>query len=248
MPALRILVLVLTGCAVLSLIGCTHPMRVTNLRQYRLPPTDARPRNVAVLPYHGGADARRFFEHMVGALLAHPAVAELRDEWSWTAHEPGFEPDVVVSIETRARYRGSGWNFPITWPGFVLFTHAWNGYFYYADVHADIQIHDPVTREVVDHSRLDVTYSMRHCDFDRGVVASSGWWTAPVTFTASALLAGLVFTRYDEDATRPFHNRIRKPFGNYVAEQVMRPALEFARERELRREAQAAASFSFPPP
>jgi len=238
MPTSRILVLMLAGGAMLSLFGCAHPMRVTNLDQYRLSPTPARQRNVAVLPFHGGADERLFFEHMVGALVAHPAVAELRDDWSWDAHEPDFEPDVVVSIETRARYRGSGWNFPITWPGYLLFTHAWNGYVFHADVHAEIQIHDPDTREVADRSELDVTYSMRHCDHDRGFWAVSGWWMPP--YTATALVAGLFFIRYDENATRPFHNRIRKPFGDYVAEQIMRPALEFARARELRRGTKAA--------
>ena len=102
MPALRIPVLALTGCAMLLAIGCTHPMRVTNLRQYRLPPTDGQKLNVAVLPFHGGADARPFFAHVIGALVAHPAVLELRDEWSWNTYHPGFEPDVVVSIATRA--------------------------------------------------------------------------------------------------------------------------------------------------
>jgi hypothetical protein len=238
MPTPRILVPVLAGSAMLSLFGCTHPMTVTNLGQYSLPPTHARQLKVAVLPYQGRADGKLFFEEVLGALLVHPAVAELRDDWRWDAHEPGFEPDVVVSIEPRARYRGSGWNFPITWPGFLLFTHAWNGYVFHADVHADIQIYDPDTRELATPSQLEVTYSMRYCDFERGALASSAWWMPP--YTATALVAGLFFIRYDKDATQPFHNRIRKPFGDYVAERVMRPALEFARAREPRRGADAA--------
>lgn len=239
MSTFRILVLILAGGTMLPLLGCTHAMTVENLNQYVLPPTEAPQKNVAVLPYSGDGDGRIFSDHMVGALVTHPAVAELRENWRWDAHDLGFEPDVVVSIEPRARYRGSGWNFPITWPGFLLFTHAWHGYIFSADVHADIQIHDPETREVVGRSQLEMTYSMRYCDAHRGVWASSGLWNP--WFTATSFIAGLVFIRYDEDATQPFHNTIRKPFGDYVAEQVMRPALEFTRERELRRAADPAA-------
>jgi len=236
---LRVLVLIFAGGTMSSLLGCTHAMTVKNLNEYTLTPTHAVRKNVAVLSHRGGTDEEIFFQHMVEALRAHPAVAQLRTNWRWNTSEPGFEPDVVVSIEPRARYRGSLWNFPITWPGFLVFTHAWNGYVYYADVDADIQVHDPDTRVVADRSQLRIKYSLRHCDFGRGFWASTGWWMPG--YSATALLSGLFFVAYDKDATGEFHNEIRKPFGDYLAEQIMQPSLEFARKRELQRAAEAAA-------
>lgn len=239
MSMFRILGTLLIGAIIFPVLGCTHAMKVKNLQRYTLTPTHALRRDVAVLSHRGGATEEIFFEHVVDALRAHPSVAQLRTNWRWDAPEIGFEPDVVISIEQRARYRGSGWNLPITWPGFLLFTHAWNGYVYYADVHTDILIHDPDTRLVEERAQLDLTYSMRHCDFGRGFWAASGWWMPG--YSATALLSGLVFVGYDKDATDEFHEEIRRPFGDYVAEKIMSPALTFAEKREQRLSIEAAS-------
>src|SRR3990167_4580450 len=38
--------------------------------------------------------------------------------------------DFIVKLTTSSTYRGSGWNFLINWPGFLIWTPAWHGYNY----------------------------------------------------------------------------------------------------------------------
>ena len=105
-------------------------MNVKNLREFALEPTYSTRRDVAVMRYTGSDEGRIFFEHVIHALRAHPSVAQLRTDWRWDTYEPGFEPDAVLRITPSVEYHGSLWNLPITFPGFLVFTHAWNGYVY----------------------------------------------------------------------------------------------------------------------
>jgi hypothetical protein len=109
------------------LTACTHTMHVPNLREYTLEPTQTARQNVAVLPYNGTADAQPLFQDVIDSLRAHPSVGQLRTRWSKGDIEPGFEPDVVLRISPSVEYKGSGWNLPITFPGFLVFAHAWKG-------------------------------------------------------------------------------------------------------------------------
>jgi hypothetical protein len=205
-------------------------MRVRNLHDYMLEASHAERNDIAVLPYAGPAESRIFFQHVVDGLRAHPSVAQLRTDWNWDYYEPGFEPDVALRITPRVEYRGSAWNLPITFPGFLVFAHAWNGYVYTGDAVTDIEILDPITREVIESSEIPTRYSMRHTAFDRGFWAGTGWWMPG--YGATALLAGLVFIGYDEDATDPFHNVIQRPYGEYVAEMMMRTSIAYVRNRD----------------
>jgi hypothetical protein len=222
-----LLVAIISTCL---LSACTHTMQVKNLRDYSLEPTHSTRRDVAVVRYTGSGEGRIFFQHIVQALRAHPSVAQLRTDWRWDTYEPGFEPDIVLRITPRVDYRGSFWNLPITFPGFLIFTHAWSGYVYTGDAVTQIEIYDPASRRVVESSEIPTRYRMRHTAFDRAFWAVSGWWMPG--YGATALLSGLVFIGYDDEATDPFHQEIERPYGEYLAEKVMRPAIEYARERD----------------
>jgi hypothetical protein len=215
-------------------------MRVRNLHEYMLEASHAERSDIAVSPYTGPAEGRILFQHVVDGLRAHPSVGQVRTNWAWDFHESGFEPDVVLRITPRVEYRGSAWNLPITFPGFVVFAHAWNGYVYTGDAVTDIEILDPVTREVVESSEIPTKYSMRHTAFDRGFWAGSGWWMPG--YGATALLAGLVFIQYDEDATDPFQKEIQRPYGEYIAEMMMRSSIAHVRDRGRREVADGPAA------
>lgn len=218
------------------LAACTHSMRVPNLRQYALEPTHATRQNVAVLAYEGSDDAEPLFQDAVDSLRAHPSVAQLRTRWSRDDVEPDFAPDVVLRITPSVEYKGSGWNLPITFPGFLVFTHAWNGYVYSADVHTEVEVIDPRSDDVVKRLDVPTAYSMRHTSAARGFWSGSGWWMPG--WGATALLSGLFFISYSDSATEPFLEEVRRPYGEYIAEVAMRPALELARQR---RSAETAA-------
>ena len=46
--------------------------------------------------------------------------------------------DFIVKLDIPTEYKGSGWNFLINFPGFLIFTPAWNGYVYKVNHTVDI--------------------------------------------------------------------------------------------------------------
>jgi len=220
----RSLVLLLASCVGL-LAACTHDMRIKNIRDFDVTPTHAPRQNVAILPYVGDASDKALFVAAVEALRAHPSVAQVRTDWGWDRQEPGFVPDLVVQIDARAEYSGSIKNLPITFPGFIVFAHVWNGYVYTGDVKTKLTVFDPVTQSPMSEDELETRFEMRFTDSDRGFWAASGFLGG---YGGPSLIAGLYAISYDDDATDPFLKEVRTPYGVYVAEKLMRPAVERA--------------------
>ena len=194
---MRSIPLHLTHATLLALaafaVGCTHTMEIKNAGEYQLAPTRGARQNVAVRRC-ADPEAQALFAHTVEALRAHPSVGQLRTDWSGEAPDGDFEPDVVVSIHPRAEMRGSGWNYLVTFPGFLLFTHAWNGYVYSCEITTDVKI-ESSRGEVLEQGSIVTDYSLRHCDFGRGFWASSGWWMPG--YGASSAIAGLFMLPFD---------------------------------------------------
>ena len=78
-------------------------------------------------------------------------------------------------------------------------------------------------------AEVPTKYTMRHTAYNRGFWASSGWWMPG--YGATALLSGLVFIGFDDDATDPFHEEIERPYGEFIAEKTMRSSVAYARNR-----------------
>ena len=60
---------------------------------------------------------------------------------------------------------------------------------------------------------------MRHCNFKRGALASSGWYT-PGWGGLNALI-GFFMVRYDEASTPPFEKAVGAAYGGYVASAIV---------------------------
>ena len=147
-------------------------------------------------------------------MRTHPDVAEvlLKDQ------EPEKETDATVTLRTDTKYDGSGWNFLITFPGFIVFTHAWNGFVYTAAVSTQMDVAlngkgGKVSRQI------DTVYDIRHCDFGRGAAASSGWYLPG--WGATNIVVGLFMVGYDTDATPEFLEKVRPTYGVYIANSIV---------------------------
>ena len=215
----------LTLCALLN--SCAHQLEVVNLKQYKLSPTEGPGQKIALLPYAGPPEAEELFTHVVAALRGHPSVDQVRTNWSWEKKDPSFEPDVVVKVDPSINLSGSGWNYLITFPGFLVFAPAWNGYVYHGNVATALEVFDVSTRKALANETIATDYSLRHADPGRTFWAEMGWWTPG--YGAVSAISGFYMISYDTDATEPFHEVIRRPYGDYVAEHIVRSALDLAR-------------------
>lgn len=221
--------LLLTLLPVVSGLGsCVHSARLyepTRIENSDL--TRTRPRRVAVLPYRGEKKHRPYFETVVSGLERHPSIESIRTNWSAPENGAGdseYEPDCVVEIRPSAEYSGSGKNFFITFPGFLVFAHAWNGFIYHNEITTQLKFHSPRDGSELRRREIVTNYELHHCDFGRGFWASSGWFTPG--YGIFTVLPATYMLTYDSDATAAFHELLREPYGGYVAEMLVRDLVE----------------------
>jgi hypothetical protein len=207
----------LAVAAVLS--GCTHTMSIRNADEYVQTSSSERPLTLVVETDVTALDAETLVAAVKDGLAASPSVHRV-----WSAKEVPLEshPDFVVRVRPTTSYEGSGWNYPITFPGFLVFAHAWNGYVYKANVTTELELRTPGVEEPLSSQTIDTRWNLRHCDFERGALNSSGWYTP--FYGALNLFIGFWMIRYDDDATLEFVREAKQPYGRFVAAKVIEMA------------------------
>jgi hypothetical protein len=198
------------------LSACTHQMTIVNAKDYEV---EARPVRSLILAVQGDTiaeDTTGLVDAVQQGLAAQPSVERV-----WKAKEvpPGIQPDYVVLVRPTTSYEGSGWNYPITFPGFLVFTHSWNGYVYKANVTTELELRRPGSEEAVATQTVDTHWDLRHCDFERGAWNSSGWYTPG--YGGLNLILGFFMMRYDPDATPEFVRTATLPYGRFIAVKVL---------------------------
>jgi len=207
-------------------------MNVRNLQDYVVIESTGPRFDVALAPFAGAQDETTYFSFVVEALRAHPHVNRINTHWTPDRSEEGFDPSHIVRVSIQPTYGGSGWNFPITFPGFLVFTCAWLGYYYTVDLDTTI-FADPLpsSKSQMSAAGMDAEvltsgskefespFYLKHCSYTRGFWSGSGWWFPG--YGATALVFAFVHTGYDRQATQPFQDAIRAQYGRYVAENII---------------------------
>jgi hypothetical protein len=205
-------VLVAAQLALLS--GCAHQLEVLNLEQYHVPGAVELPRSGTIGVLQGEIDPSvdRLVDG-VAAGLARSGAQVLNP------YRPGSDKpaDLLAKIGIKAKYDGSGTNFWINFPGFLIWAPAWNGYVYKADfaVHVDL-FKGSDLKTVVDTLDFPVNLDIRHAEMDRTWTEVS-WFEVGVI----ALVGGFVFMKYDTDVTPLLMPAIERPIGDYIAHKIL---------------------------
>lgn len=215
--------------------GCTHQMTVKNLNDYYTSPTTNPSRvDVALAPYRGPYELSLFYQKTAAALGMHPSVRMVRVNWSPKRTEKDFNPSHIVYLAINANYEGSGWNYPITFPGGYFFVCAITGYVYYANLTTDISA-SPICNDAdlykestknnqIINESIPMKFSLRHCDFTRGFWSGTAWWFPG--WGLHNIITGFVFIGYDPDATVPFVQKSADVYGNYIADKIVTTLLK----------------------
>lgn len=181
----------------LALGGCTHAMRIKNIDDYKKTvPVLQSPLVIGLQDESAPGDGQQLAKFVYEAMRTNPNVKQvvLPQQEGWDS------VDAVVTVNPKADYSGSGWNYLITFPGFLIFTHAWNGYVYEADVITEVSVALP--KQAAIKKTIETDYSLRHCCFARGAAASSGWYLPG--YGGTNLIVGFFMLRYDDRATPEF--------------------------------------------
>jgi hypothetical protein len=171
------------------------------------------PITIGVLPYGGPADDRYWYGLLVNRIRMDPGFREVRTDYV-VANEPEGRPrpDLLLSIAPRAKYRSSWKNFFINWPGFIVFTPAWNGYVYYADLDTELVLMDSMGRTLRTQN-LPMHYEMRHAELDRTAWAELSWFEVSLM----AFIGGIYNANsFDRDVVPQFQTYVQDNYASYV--------------------------------
>ena len=210
-------IILVTICCCLT--SCTHPLKIKNKNQYRTTPNFShadRPVDIGITSTNKNFVQSEFYNIIIEKLASRPFIGKVQSNYK-ANNASGFKPDCIVSIEPSVDFKGSGWNWLITFPGFIIFTNAWNGYVYTADVTTKITLYG-MAGNVIESFDINTPYKIRHCDFGRGFWSGTGWWFPG--FGATNLITGLFMIQYDDGATAPFLAAAKENYSNYIVEKI----------------------------
>jgi len=203
-------------CFLTSLFGlvflfaaCSHDLRVKNVHQYsaRMPYLET-PITIGLNTSASGV-SEEFFNYFLDECYGIGNVKAIYP-YAYSTTKP---VDYMVEVNPAVDYGGSGANFIVSFPGFLIFTPAWHGYNYKADIYTDVTVTDYNTREVVFRERIHNKYKCAQAEFDRTWTTGTDWL---LTLGVCSLIGGCYFTSYDDDITQEFNNTLSRPYGNYM--------------------------------
>lgn len=204
---------VLVAMALLAM-SCAHPLAVKNIGLYKPTFTSSQQRTITVGLSASTASPEE--ERLVLAVTNAMKRDGFRVTYPFFPTEESLPTvEYLVKVTTSSEYKGSGWNFLINWPGFLIWTPAWHGYRYRALYGFDVDITDTKTNTTLPRQSISVDLDIRHADMGRTWTEIS--W---LEWSAIAFIGGLIFTRYDTDVTPLLVDATEHKIGDYVASKI----------------------------
>lgn len=198
--------------AVALLTGCTHPLTVHNLNNYKNPSVIALQERLrlGIRPTAPDLQGHRLIHQISRDLLKYNA------ESSTAVDDDNTYIDVIADISIVPEYKGSGWNFWVDFPGFLIWTPAWHGYNYKANYDIDVRLNDAKTGKLINTCFVPVRLDVKHADISRT-------WTTGVgypTLGLAPLIGGLVTMNYDPTVTPLVNQQVDPIVSDYIAQQI----------------------------
>lgn len=197
----------------LFVTGCSHPLTVKNLNSYsNLGMMSLEKRlSIGVIPQTGDIHCEKLVKGVGEALGKYSADVLL--PYSVGSSR---KVDVLANINIRPEYKGSGWNFLVNFPGFLVFAPAWNGYIYKVNYNVDVLLTRVTDNKKIDSFNLPINLNIRHAAMNRT-------WTEVSWFEvgAIALVGGVVFIGYDNNVSPLVAEKIKLPIGDYIAQEII---------------------------
>lgn len=196
----------------LLVAGCSHALEIRNLSDYQSGVVQTLPRSVSI--GIESSNTRRNGGMLVeGAAEALSKYAQVLYPYTQAS---GRDVNFLMNIAVKPRHKGSGANFWINWPGFLIWTPAWNGYVYKPAYDIDIALTSTGNGQVVDTFSLPIDLDVRQADIGRTWTEIS-WLEVSVI----ALIGGAAFTQYDPDITTMVEVESKATIGEHVARAVI---------------------------
>lgn len=195
------------------LSGCTHNLEIKNLDSYRNMDMNSldKPVTIGVIPSTSDIHGKKLIKGIGTELGKYSADVLL--PYTVGSSKP---VDVKAKIVVLSEYKGSGWNFLINWPGFLIFTPAWHGYNYSNKYNVEVLLTKASDNQRIDSFNIPINLRIRHADIGR-TWTEIGW----LEVSLIPFIGGFVFIGYDDDITNLVVEKIQTPIGDYIAQEIV---------------------------
>lgn len=193
--------------------GCSHPLEIVNKDSFNSSPVKPGKRvKIGFLPTED-----RLLNSVIEETSLNATVEVAKKNYQTGS---GGDVDYVSGLSKDMKFRSSGGNFFITFPGFIVFTHAWLGYKYYVDIDTHSAILDPAGK-VLNESSIATPYEIRYTSFARGTAASLVGWLTPGWGLLNVIPGAMFASSYDNRATPEFIEKVTPSYRVFVSSSVL---------------------------
>jgi hypothetical protein len=194
--------------------GCAHPLTIKNLNTYKSFGITSFDKlvKIGIVTDTTEPEEKTLLNGVASALGSYSAQVIM-------PYQPSSqrEVDVVAHVDIESVHEGSGWNFLVNFPGFLVFAPAWNGYIYEIKYTINCTLTKGNTKETIDQFKIPIALDIRHAGINRT-------WTEVSWFEVGAIafVGGLVFISYDNSVTPLVSEKIESPIGKYIAQEIVK--------------------------
>jgi hypothetical protein len=194
------------------LYACTHTLELTS-EPTSLSDTE-HPNKAVKLGFQSSNDD--LVNAAINEISKHRMVSDIK-----RYYRPGnAEIDYEIVLTTHASYDAAGKNLFITFPGFLVFTHAWYGYEYTVDIETTSVLLDR-DGNVINETVISTPYEFRYTSFARGASASLVGWITPGYGILAIIPGGMFAANYDKRADTDLFKALAPSYSSFIAEKVI---------------------------
>jgi len=202
------------GVVMVVINGCSHSLEIVNLPSYRSSGITnfEKPISIGVRSNAVEQEEKIFIDGIAEGLKG-PNTKVIMPYFN-NSKQP---VDIVVNIDIKSVHEGSGWNFWINFPGFLIWTPAWHGYEYEIKYTLNCTLTKGDSKETISQFVIPIALDVRHAAINRTWTEIS-WFEVGII----AFISGFVFMSYDENVTPLVSEKIESPLGKYVAREIIK--------------------------
>ncbi|MBL7016115.1 MAG: SHOCT domain-containing protein [Kiritimatiellales bacterium] len=194
-----------------SLSGCTHTLDIKNLNTYRNTTIMSLEQPIRVGIRSNGMDFEsRNLVHALGSNLS-----KYNTRVTTSSRNDNSDVDVIANVSILSDHKGSGWNFLVNFPGFLVWAPAWHGYNYTVSHDITVTLSDAKNGKLIDTINVPIVLNIRHAAINRTWTEIS--W---LEFGVIAFVGGIVFISYDDSITPDVNQKAGPVITDYIAQRV----------------------------
>lgn len=191
--------------------GCAHQLEIKNLNAYRNTSLIAleQQTKIGIVSDTREIEGKRLVKEIADSLQKYNA-------WTTTSVTLNKERlDYIATLAIDSDYKGSGWNFFINWPGFLIFTPAWHGYNYTIEHNVSVLLTDAKSGDQIGTMIVPINLNVRHAAINR-TWTEIGW----LEFGIIPLVGGIFFIQYDDNVTPIAHEKAMPVISEFIAQKI----------------------------